>query len=305
MNSGDLMNFSQIKCFLAAADCLSFTKAADRLYLSQPVLSRQIASMEDELGMELFVREKKSVRLTPAGEVLSEGLRQLANDYQALLDRANAMHMGYSGNVNLGLVEGQQICPPVSDVLMRVHEKYPDLRVRLSNHTMAGLKKAIANGELDIAFGAEFNIRKSDGFASMVVGRTSTYLVIPKSHPLAGKEGLTMADFKDSTFLSLSENESPAIAKRGPAEFGMKTLEAPNIGTLALWLEAGYGIFPLNGNHQLRNNPNLVFVPMPEFGETNEIIFWRKENKNPALNMLVEEFAACSTVEQSAGSANA
>jgi DNA-binding transcriptional LysR family regulator len=96
------MNFSQIKCFLAAADCLSFTKAADRLYLSQPVLSRQIASMEDELGMELFVREKKSVRLTPAGEVLSEGLRQLANDYQALLDRANAMHMGYSGNVIWG-----------------------------------------------------------------------------------------------------------------------------------------------------------------------------------------------------------
>ena len=67
------MNFSQIKCFLAAAECLSFTRAADRLYLSQPVLSRQIASMEDELGIELFIREKKSIRLTPAGEVLAEG----------------------------------------------------------------------------------------------------------------------------------------------------------------------------------------------------------------------------------------
>ena len=65
------MNFSQIKCFLAAADCLSFTKAAERLYLSQPVLSRQIASMEDELGIELFIREKKSIRLTPAGEVMA------------------------------------------------------------------------------------------------------------------------------------------------------------------------------------------------------------------------------------------
>ena len=74
------MNFSQIKCFLAAADCLSFTKAAERLYLSQPVLSRQIASMEDELGIELFIREKKSIRLTPAGEVMAEGLAQLADE---------------------------------------------------------------------------------------------------------------------------------------------------------------------------------------------------------------------------------
>ncbi|MBQ8975056.1 MAG: LysR family transcriptional regulator [Oscillospiraceae bacterium] len=287
------MNFSQIKCFLAAADCLSFTKAADRLYLSQPVLSRQIASMEDELGMELFIREKKSVRLTPAGEVLSEGLRQLSNDYRALLDRANAMHMGYSGNVNLGLIEGQLICPPVSDVLMSVHKKYPDLRVNLTKHTMAGLKKAITNGEIDIGFTAQFDIRKNEGFESMVVGKTSTYLVIPKSHPLANKEGLTMADFKDSTFLSLSESESSYMAKNSPAAMGMKTLEAPNIGTLALWLEAGYGIFPLNGNHQLRNNPNLLFVPMPELGDTNEIILWREDNKNPALPLLIDEFALC------------
>ena len=53
------MDSSQIKCFLAASECLSFTRAADRRYMSQPVLSRQIAAMEDELGMELFIREKR------------------------------------------------------------------------------------------------------------------------------------------------------------------------------------------------------------------------------------------------------
>ena len=285
------MNFSQIKCFLAASSCLSFTKAADRLYLSQPVLSRQIAAMEDELGIELFVREKKSVRLTPAGLVLAEGMKRLAEDYRALVDKANAMHMGFSGNVNLGITEGQQVCPPVSTVLISIHDKYPDMRVNLTKHTMSGLRKALLNGELDMAFTAPFDFHADEELETEIVGKASTYLVIPKIHPLAGKENLTMADFKDSTFLTLSEDESPAIARYKIN--AAKTIEAPNIGTLALWLEAGYGIFPLNGNHQLRNNPNLEFVPMPEFGETNEIIVWKRENKNPALSMLVAEFRAC------------
>ncbi len=81
LSGGIIMNFSQIKCFLAAAEYRSFTRAADRLYLSQPVLSRQIASMEDELGIELFIREKKSIRLTHAGEVFAEGLTKLAREY--------------------------------------------------------------------------------------------------------------------------------------------------------------------------------------------------------------------------------
>ena len=291
------MNFSQIKCFLAAADCLSFTKAADRLYLSQPVLSRQIAAMEDELGIELFIREKKSVRLTPAGEVLAEGFKQLSVDYQALVDKATAMHMGFSGNVNLGIVEGQLICHPVSTALSQIHKKYPDVRVNLTKHTMSNLRKSLANGDIDLAFTAQFDLRNDEEFDSEVVGKSSTYLVIPKSHPLAGKENLKMSDFKNSTFLSLSEDESPYIARNNASLYGMKTIEAPNIGTLALWLEAGYGIFPLNGNHQLRNNPNLVFVPMPEFGETNEVIVWKRDNKNPALGILIEQFKECANVQ--------
>ena len=97
------MNFSQIRCFLAAADCLSFTRAADRLYLSQPVLSRQIAAMEEELGIQLFIREKKAVRLTPAGEIFAAGMKRLSDDYQSLLEKASAVHNGFEGSLNVGM----------------------------------------------------------------------------------------------------------------------------------------------------------------------------------------------------------
>ncbi len=288
------MNFSQIKCFLAAADCLSFTRAADRLYLSQPVLSRQIAAMEEELEMQLFVREKKSVRLTPAGEVLAEGLGRIAVDYQSLLEKANAINSGYEGSLNVGMAEGQLVCPPYSDALQSFHQKYPDIMVNLSKHSLAELLSKLDTGELDIAFGATFNVKDDEKLDYQRVATTKNYLVVPASHPNVGKENLSLADFENDTYLSLSESESQFISaganRRISGMVSRKTLTAPDIGTLALWLEAGYGIFTLNGNHALRNNPNLRFLDISELGETVEIIMWKRDNKNPMLEMFREQF---------------
>jgi DNA-binding transcriptional LysR family regulator len=289
------MNFSQLKCFLAAAETMSFTRAADRLYLSQPVLSRQIAAMEDELGVMLFVRDKKTIRLTPAGEIMAEGLKKLAVEYQALAEKAAAAHMGYSGSLNIGMVEGQLICPPYSLALNGFRDKYPEVRVNLSRHTLAGMRLALANGEIDVGFNAQFSLQDEDDLDYIPVGTAKTMLVIPKSHPLAGREGLGLVDFKDDTFLTLPETESPYIARYTERVhqhdfFRPRTLEAPNIGALALWLEAGYGIFPLNENHSLRNNPNLVFKEIPELEESVEIVMWKKENPNPVIAMFVEQF---------------
>lgn len=296
------MNFSQIKCFLAAAECLSFTRAAERLYLSQPVLSRQIAAMEDELGIELFTREKKSIRLTPAGEIMAQGLRRLANEYQSLVEKSGAVHQGFAGSLNIGMVEGQLICPPYSIALNRFRDKYPDVRVNLSRHTLAGMHEALQGGEIDVAFAALFNLNDEEDVDYIPVGIAATKLVIPKSHPMADKEIVSLADFREDTFLTLPETESPYIARYTERVakhdfFKPRTLEAPNIGALALWLEAGYGIFPLNTNHQLRNNPNLVFKDIPELEDLVEIVLWKKSSRNPLIPLFTQQFDPFETAE--------
>lgn len=284
------MNFSQIKCFLAAADCLSFTKAAERLYLSQPVLSRQIAAMEDELGISLFIREKKSVRLTPAGEIMAQGMKDLAEDYQILVEKAAALHKGFAGSINIGMIDGQLLCPPYSDGLTAFHDAHPDVRVNLSRHTIAGLRRALEDGDVDIGFAASFNVEDMDDLDYITVGSAKTYLVVPKSHPLADAENLTLDDFKDDIFLTLAAEESPVINRNTGSWGKVRTLEAPNIAALALWLEAGYGIFPLNVNHQLRNNPNLIFKDIPGLGASTEIIAWKKDSKNPLIKLFIGQF---------------
>ncbi|MDR2502627.1 MAG: LysR family transcriptional regulator [Oscillospiraceae bacterium] len=288
------MNFSQIKCFLAAAECGSFTRAADRIYISQSVLSRQIAAMEEELGIELFTRGKKAVRLTPAGAVMSAGLSELAAAYHTLVGRAAALHQGYSGSLNIGMIEGQLICPPYSDALTSFRARCSDVRVNLTQHSMAALRRALLEGEVDIGFGAEFNAENTPELDYIRVGVAETLLVIPKTHPLAGRGDLHLEDFRNDTFLTLSENEAPYIAdaprRIRDGKFAPKSLTAQSIGALALWLEAGFGIFPLNENHSLRNNPNLLFVPIPELSPSIEVVMWRRDSQNPIVHAFLEEF---------------
>ena len=286
------MNFSQIKCFLAAAEYLSFTRAADSLYLSQPVLSRQIAAMEQELGIELFVREKKSVRLTQAGQIMEEGLTRLAREYASVLEKATAAHLGFAGNLNIGIVEGQNICPPLSDALRSFHTKYPDIRINPSRHTMNNLRSALINGQIDVAFTAKFVVDEADELEYREVGTVRTMLCVPKSHPLAGKENLSLADFRGDRFLILPEEESrhvARIAERMKAQ-NIPTLLAPDIGTLALWVEAGYGIATMSENHALRHHPGFVFLSLPELGDVVEVVAWRRGHTNPTLASFIEQF---------------
>jgi DNA-binding transcriptional LysR family regulator len=226
---------------------------------------------------------------------MADGLKRIAGEYLALVEKAGAAHAGYTGSLNIGMVEGQLICPPYSDALSSFREQYPDVRVNLSRHTMADMRQAMTSGAIDMGFTALFNLHDEEELDYIPVGRAHTMLVIPKTHPLADKEGLSLIDFKEDTFLTLPETESPYIARYTERVskqdfFQPKTLEAPNIGLVALWLEAGYGIFPLNDNHQLRNNPNLVFKEIPEFEDSVEIVMWKKDNPNPVIAMFVEQF---------------
>ena len=68
------------------------------------------------------------------------------------------------------------------------------------------------------------------------------------------------------------------------------TLMAPDIGTLALWVEAGYGVATMSENHALRHHPDFVFLSLPELGDVVEVVAWRRGNQNPMLPAFIEQF---------------
>ena len=95
------MTMEQMRTFLAVADCLNFTKAAERLYLSQPTVSRQIQSLEEECKTPLLVRTRKEVRLTPAGAIMVSHLKKSLEEIEAGLEEIQASSNGITGKLNM------------------------------------------------------------------------------------------------------------------------------------------------------------------------------------------------------------
>jgi DNA-binding transcriptional LysR family regulator len=292
------MNFSQIKSFIAAAECENFTRAAERLFISQPALSRHISTMEDELDVRLFEREKKTVHLTPAGRVMYEGCLRLMREYNATVGNALAAQKEGDNILNIGFVEGQLFSHPFAAPVQAFRAAYPDIQTNLKLYSIRRLKEAVLDGDVDVALVGKFkNIDAEQELDYIEVGRTPMVMAVPANHPLASRESVGLEDMAGETLVILSDRESlveTTEVKELLSDIEHKEIVAPEVSAFALSIEAGYGIAPINNNHSLQNNPNLRFVPIDGFTDFIETVVWRRDNGNPAVKLLIKKFVAIS-----------
>ena len=179
------MNFLHLRYFLMVAEELNITRAAARLHMSQPPLSSQIKGLEEELGVQLFVRGKRHLSITDAGRHLYRRARQileLAEQTQQELQSADEL----SGNLNISLVEGR--APYLlSRWIAGFRSEYPRVAVHLWNGGGDEVIERLQRGLADLALvAAPYNAELLDGFA---VGREPWVAIISRKHPLAQEEG--------------------------------------------------------------------------------------------------------------------
>jgi DNA-binding transcriptional LysR family regulator len=285
-----------MKSFIAAAECENFTRAAERLFISQPALSRHISTMEDELYIKLFEREKKTVRLTPAGKIMYDGLVRLMREYNATVDNALATQNESKDRLNIGFVEGQLFSEPFAAPIQSFRAAHPEVQTNLKLYSIRGLREALFDGDIDVALVAKFKHLDTEHELEYIeVGRTPIVMAVPTSHPLASKDSISIEDMKGETLLALSNKESLVettevgkVLTDAGIECNMITV--PDVSAFALSIEAGYGIAPINNNHSLQNNPGLRFIPIEGFSEFIETVIWRRDNKNFAIKLLTDEF---------------
>lgn len=290
------MNTSQINCFLEAAECLNFTKAAERLYLSQPGLSRQIATMEHELGICLFERGRNSIKLTAAGTICFDYLSRIKSEYGKMLDQVAIVRRIQQDSLIIGCIEGQLIGKCYENVLKYFWRTHPNTRIKLCYFSISDLCKVLVEGEgeVDIALMPEADAARLPGINFKRSHVEKCRLVVPRNHPKADIENPTLQDFQDETFLLLADSESDAIARLHQkvcqaAGFTPKQRIVSTFGTLAMLLEMGVGISVLNVWHSLNNVPYLKFLNLPEIDYQIEAIAWHKDNKNPNIPMFISK----------------
>ena len=288
------MNSSQVRCFLMAAEYQSFTKAAEKLFMSQPGLSRQIVSLEDELGVTLFTRGRNFITLTDAGKICEEYLKRITNEYSHLIDNLKQIEAGRHIPLNIGALEGQLIGKCYEKAISWFWRNKPEAELKMAYFPASKLYSSLIDGAIDVAIMAESEIADLPDISYKRARRDRLCLVVPADHPMAGAEHPSLFDFSEDTFLLLDESDSSALSTQIKSLFvstGFEPKEkrvVPTFATLAMLLESGAGVSVLNKWHSLGNAPYLKFLEVPEIGYRNEAVVWCRNNQNPFLHDFID-----------------
>lgn len=175
------MNILQMHYFITAARLLNFSKAAEKLYVSQPALSKQISAIEKELGFKLFERAPNSVRLTPSGAALLRRLPTLLEDYYNIISSAKYAQAGHLATLTVGYLEGQHLSEHSAKIFHRFIEEQPQFAVKLVYDSFQGLRERLEAGELDIALSLDFDMREKGDIRGTCLETCRPYLVISRS----------------------------------------------------------------------------------------------------------------------------
>jgi DNA-binding transcriptional LysR family regulator len=262
------MNTLQIKCFLAAAECLNFTKVAERLYMSQPGISRQISAIEREIGIELFERGRNSVKLTEAGTICAAYLTSIMADYQKMVDEAAMAQRSKQDSLIIGGLEGQLIGECYESSLMYLWQNHPDIRIKMCYFNVSELCEALVNGDVDIGIMPEAEAERLPGVLYRRSHIEECCLVIPGNHPKAARK--TRRFRTSRTRLSWSWRErfgfhagTAQACLSQAAVFRRSSGLSRSYGTLVmLWRWAGDYRFQYV--HALRHCPSSEFWKLPD-----------------------------------------
>lgn len=281
----------QIEYFLAAAEHLNFTEAAKKLYVSQPSLSRQIAILESEIGVQLFFRTKRNVRLTSAGTVLHKEIHGIIASIDDAIERAQQPDLGENSTITIGCLESMNTSTFLPLIIKMFKEEHENVTLILESHSFKQLKEKFLKGKLDIIFTLSFEIEDSLGIVWDTVYKGNSYIVMDISNPLANSSSLSIKDLKNENFVIISRDESPRgfdsimnLCRMNGFEPKI-VKQLPNVESVLLCVEAGVGVALFDS--QVRYNSNNIKVFKVEDDYISVIMAWKKDNMNPSIPLFV------------------
>lgn len=205
------LNFRRLECFLVVAEELHFGRAAERLSMAQPPLSRQIARLEEEVEAELFDRSRNQIRLTQAGEELMSRTRRLLTEAEDMRLAVRHYGQGAYGRLRIGFV-ASAMYGAVAQSVKAFRADYPDVNLCLQPMSNVALKTALIQRRIDVAF-TRPGIDDPE-LKSVRLMDESLVLALPEGHPHAGASSLALSSLSQETFILYPERPRPSYADR-------------------------------------------------------------------------------------------
>ncbi|GII57599.1 LysR family transcriptional regulator [Planotetraspora thailandica] len=282
------VDLRKIRYFMAVADELNFGRAAERLHIAQPVLSRQIQALEKELNAELFTRDKRRTALTAAGKQLVVDAELLLAGAEALRRRV-AQAARAADTFTVGFMPGLTVTGPVR-ALGRAH---PGLTVDVLRTGWADQVAVLHDGRADIGY-VRLPVDPA-GLEMRPLFSERRGVLLPADHRLAGEESLHIADLADEHLLqhpdAVPEWSRVAAEMREPRQVASSTAER-TVEEKLEHVATGRGISILpESTAMYYQRPDVVYVPILDIPPNEVALAWLSARRDP----LIAEFAALAT----------
>lgn len=293
------LDLAQIRYFLSVADNLSFTRASEELYVSQPTISKQIALLERELGVKLFIRDNHSVRLTYIGQMLYPDFREALSLIDTAVQKAASTTADVRGQIRIGIGSMMDINYIMPGFLRAFSQVYPEIRLKITSHPFSVLQQKLEGGELDVIFTYSLEPPKKGDQTRMVVSRSHTFLYYSQVLMLQESGPLSLQDFVDKPLLRLREHSSDSatsnyysdVAACSGLQF-QHVVEVPDMETMILYLESGLGVCIMGRSYRINTSANIRAIDLSmtdHLASVGTDAIWRKSNHNPSLQLLLDE----------------
>lgn len=278
-----------LRYFMAVADELSFSRAAQRLHLSQPPLSYAIKQLEENLGVQLLRRSSRKVELTAAGAALHREARfllQRNNELRELVARVDA---GLKGRIKMGFV-GSMMYRGLPGIIANCRERYPDVEVAITEMNSAELMDMVRHGGLDIGFVHANPLSAELASASLL--SEPFVLCTPGDHSAARSRSVELASLAGDKFVFFARNASPSYYQLLLAicqEAGLMpdiAYEVRHWLSVVSLVSQDMGVAIVPACMATCGLPNTVFLPFPHTPRSETLCIWRRDDTSQILHNI-------------------
>lgn len=287
------VELQQLEYFIAVAEELNFRRAAERLHIAQPPLSRRIRQLEQSLGVELLHRTTRHIELTAAGTIYLQEAKQILTQVQQATALAKLAEHGKHGHLTVGF-EGSSAYDIVPVSVRVFKEKFPMVSISVHEMATGDQVPAIQGGQLGVGFGVPLRFNGYNLTVKTIL-QEPLIAVLPQNHVLASQLSLNLSTLQDETFIICPRHYrcglyDHIIVACHQAGFSPKLMqETQEVHSILGFVAAGLGIALLPASVEHLQRSHIIYRPFnPPLEGLDLAMAWRSENESPILPAFLE-----------------